>query len=355
MSDLHLGLEIKPFTTDRERLATLSNAAEEASRGDILLIAGELFDACGFHLIGEVNEILSGLRSRGVRVVACPGEGELENGAPRKEFMELSCDHIFSEENGEKYVFENNGEKITIHSARLNDGTDCSKIAKSGDGLHIGLFHYDIEPHMASETDLKSFFRPMQLDFYALGGNHRVKLFKSGSRIIGACAGSAHASCEKETGDRYILSMQCENSQVTDVKRVAVNSVRYDDITINMEIEGADPASEIKQRCCACGVMHVLVEGCREIRFNEADIMQYADRYLSLTLNDSSYPSLELLYKMYCLEDSLKGEFVRTLKKRDEAGEIDAAERKELANTLGKVMKSGSTFSEDWLCTLLNA
>lgn len=353
IADLHIGREIAGLPAV-DRISTLRSIAAECAGMHALLVAGDLFDSITDDSVKAVLEIFTGLTDAGCRVFLVPGESESALPVWSERLQAPGITVFTGNECSDPAVLEADGERVLIYGARSTDITTAAH--RTGEGCHIGLFHFDIDTIAPTETELKPLFKSLPLDFYALGGNHAVKLYKSGMRITAAYPGSAFPASELETGDRYMLKFSVINSRVSDIKRIAVNTRKLEHVAIEAESSGPLAIEEaLRRKSGMRSVCTVTIRGCRDFSLPDSFWRRMETHFCSLTVQDCSHPSLEQLHAEFGDEDSLRGEFFRTLAGMERDGRFpEELDRSMTAGMIWKLLNSGAV-SEDWLCALLNA
>lgn len=367
-SDIHLNLrsEILP-RSEKYRIETFKRISFLAKKFDLLIIAGDLFDSTDINsdLIDLIRKEFSEIRACGVEIIYTPGENELNEDKTLPSFLyNLNLTHIFSDtSNISSYSYSKNGQKVYIYGLPAGSDFDISKIEKlSGDGFHLGLFHLNF--YLQDDNRDSGVFRfekwdkqSLNLDFYALGHYHDFKLYKLMGRVIGAYPGSPESTSLKETGDRYVLSIIIEDDEVSQVKRFAVNSIRYDEITLNCselnDSSGILKILEEKKSLKTSLIINLIGE--RDFIIDHSEIEGFNKEFCYLYINDQSIPLLEILIEEFINEDSLRGEFFEVLNQRINKGELpEGIVKKTLTDILLKITRAGYYSPEEWLCRYKN-
>jgi len=358
-SDLHLGIQQSdlPIRT-AERIITLKKIIALAKEHDLLLIAGDLFhsESPDEEIIAEVTRLFAYLKKQGTTIVFSPGEHECGSGKIPDFFQTLGSDKIFDKISVEPFEYRKEAETIFIYGAPASHNADLSKIGKISDyGFHIGLFHADLEHEddtRLSVQDLKSF----DLDFYALGHNHFFKLYKYQNEIIGAYPGSPEASQESECGDRYVLSLTVDKGEITQIKRLTVNSITVITHEFNCTTQHPDELlTFIKKNRSARNLAIITLIGDRAFPIPWEKINEMSPAYYHFEINDRSGRALEVLVTDFASENSLRGDYFAILGEKMRNGLPESVDERQLSKILTLVTKEGSAISEESLCALLDA
>jgi DNA repair exonuclease SbcCD nuclease subunit len=367
-SDLHLDTPDRDSPVkNRERIATFRKIVTLSKEYDILLIAGDLFDAPDQkdETIAEASRLLSTLRASGTKVLFAPGDRDTKKAGQSSKVLSLPFDKVFADSSPDHspFFFRKDGQTIYIHGAPASSGIDLTAIEKKpDDGFHIGLFHarFDRENNETCDTVpsiRKDEIRSLKLDFYALGHSHSFRLYKYADRIIGAYPGSPEAVSDIETGDRYVLSLAIENNTLSQIKRLTINTVSLIRHTIDCSQSSREEVLQfLEVTASARNALQLTLTGTRSFPLPFQIEQSFTSRYYSLEIQDRSTVPLDLLVSELEKENSIRGSFFSMLRERLDRsafpGDID---KEELAMILGKMTRSGITHSEEWLCALFNA
>ena len=231
ISDLHLGIEkTNPVFSGEERVKTLNKIVSIAHDHDILLIAGDLIhdeniDSKYFDIL---NENFLSLTNAGKEIFYTPGHGELTSqDIINEKILQLNTTFTFSD-NKSSMIKSSKG-NVFIYGLCNKASPDEWDIERAKeDGFHIGLFYTDFNPQINDSSDSlsvkKNNIKKMNLDFYALGKKHTFKMFKLYNKIIGAYPGSSDICEVDESGDRFVVSMEIEGSELLNIKKISVNN-----------------------------------------------------------------------------------------------------------------------------------
>jgi len=328
MSDIHFGSDTAlPYIDDSVRFATFQKICMIAKQHSIFIIAGDLFEGTIAQnpYYSSIKDLLQSLVQEGVKIIYIPGEAELEDDSNRDVIREIpSTVTLFGSSNN--YCDLVLDKEIVYCYGGNNDIASVTKASK--EGFHIGVFHIDLEennhttgdPHVISVKLLKS----MPLDFYALGHHHNFSMYKYKNKIIGAYPGSPEAVTLEETGDRYVLSITVMNNEIHQIKRITVNSLRIESLTVQCDsIHSNDELQNLlKPYNKPSIVLHCILEGVRS--FDSNQILAICNRCAGVMIKDNSKLSGEFICAMYKDEKTLKGYFFTELQKNFDnvAGDI---------------------------------
>jgi predicted phosphodiesterase len=334
ISDLHLGLErINPWISAEERLSTFRNIISLAREHDILMVAGDLINdsAIDSSYYDLIEKEFSSLLSDGKEIYYCTGAGELTGeGFLDPLIRRISTTFTFSDTSS-NYVYKSSFGELFIYGLQntgINDKWDIAR--KTPEGFHIGLFYADFSPQLAGAPDIrcikKDDMKKMNLDFFALGKSHTFKMFKSSSKILGACPGSAEPCSMNEYGDRYAVSLEVEDGELRSIKRIAVNTVKIMNEEIDCRIFSGQQelVEKIKSTWAAGSLININLAGERNFLINDNFRMELVNFFRKIVITDCSVPSLEVLIDENRGSDSLKGFFYRNLKEQIPGGKMDS-------------------------------
>ena len=360
-ADHHLGITECDIPVPAEvRLAAFKRVVALARDYDILLIAGDLFDAKNLspEIINTIGAEFRALRERGVSILYALGEEELSAEHDRK-IEHFSATHVFTEKTSVPFIHEKDGQRVYVYSfPPLSEGiASMQKVAE--DGFHIGLFHTDFDIHTdtndtATYRLTKNDIMSLKLDFYALGHKHKFKLYKYYDQIIAAYAGSPEPIFFDETGDHYVLSLAIENNTIATIKRITVNTITcmqecfdctgrtFQDILLHLDALKS-------QRTAA----HLILTGERSFDIPEKTFDVYKTEFAHITVTDQTVASLKTMLAKYKTEDSLRGEFF-TLLGNEFDGQLvpPDLDEKTLARVINHVNRYKNFDEGDTLCEL---
>ena len=366
MSDLHLGINNDDIHIPHyARTSTFRRIMAIAKVHDILLIGGDLIDnrAIGGDIIDIIKTEFKKVKDADTQIVYTPGIGELSGQGTIPSFMhDLNASCIFSSApNPTPYLYMKDNQKLYIYGMPAAAGCDISMIKKiSGDGFHIGLFHVNFDfdkdnnnspVYKLQKNDIKT----LELDFYAFGFCHNFKMFKIMDRIIGVCPGSPEATTFDETGDRYVISVIIKENKLYQIKRLTVNSMKLHRHLFDCSgMATTGPIKELLENNKSKKIIQkLIITGERDFVLHESELLKYKNDFFRLDIIDESIPTVESLIEEFQYENSLRGEFYKTLKehidRNDIPHDIDA---KDLAKSLNKITRNGFHNLEEWLCTM---
>lgn len=232
-SDLHLGIErINPLISREERFNTFKKIISLASEHDILLLAGDIINTglIDSQYISAINNELDNASVSGTEIFLAPGTGEIEkqNYISDKN-TEFKTTHSFSNKNKDVIVKSEKGDIFIYGIPDINSAFPSDITRKEKKGFHIGLFYADFSPQSIEKKAAgcigKKEIKNMNLDFFALGKNHSFRLFRFSERILGAYPGSPEPCSLDECGERFVISIEIEDSRISSFKRIPVNTV----------------------------------------------------------------------------------------------------------------------------------
>lgn len=323
-SDLHLGAGGEAPVADEKRRETFLRIISLAREHDLLLIAGDLFDGNPSpEVLNEVSDAFAKLSADGVKVLMAPGEHEIdENGKILKSVLDLPLTALFADPvNGSEFVFEKNGERIIVYGLPGIPSMKLPLLSNRTDGsLTIGLFHGEVcLSGSSSETGamvlLKNEMMNSGIDFFALGHHHQFKLFKHNRRLIGAYAGSPEAVSFEERGERYVLSFAIEGGEITQIKRLTVNSIDVEECTFFGSDFDSWPAfcKALEEKKSEKKALKVTLRGTRNFSFDDDSMEKIRIGFHCLLFDDISEPSLEAIIEQYRGAHGFKGDFINQL------------------------------------------
>ena len=329
-SDLHLGLrDFGKISGSQERMSTFRKICSLAMKHDILLLAGDMIhsDSIPSDLLDQVNSELQQLIDNNVEVYYSPGRGELAgDNTVSPAVTGMNVTKVFCDADESYYVKSGKGD-VYIYGLRHGSPDGFSSVLKrDGNGIHIGLFNAGFNPQAERDHDNlcigKDDIKKMNLDFYAMGGDHGFRVFKLSNRIIGAFAGSPEPCTAAETGDRFAVSFEVENGSIQNIKRVAVNTVKIlsgevDCTGLLSEDELADKikSSFDRENCCI-----LTLTGVRDFAIGSLSTA-LAGFFRRLDLVDCTMPGLGIMFEELSVGENIQSFFFRNLSaKIDGAG-----------------------------------
>ena len=347
ISDLGLGLTDNFLpVSDEDRLYTLKNAFNESADIDAILIAGNIFKNASIDTIHRLNSIFADNESNTSKIIILLTEEE------RRMIEELnmaieSADMIFTKDN-EPFLIEKGNEKVYFYGSSRKDDiflTDkCSE-----DGFHIGLFNLNVEEYAENEIEMKTFFKKLPLDFYALGGINTTKIFKISGKIIAAYPGHAEAYSAEEDSFKFFFSIITSDDSIYEIKRLSLKSTKFISKIIDCEKYNSNEIESIFNRTKDSEThLYVRFEGMRTYPIDKFNL---ENKFKTVGMDDNSFPCLEQL----SLEIEANGmwkDFFDLLNSKQIPDDVD---KKELSRMIYCIIKNGSIISEDWICALLNA
>ncbi|MDH7554275.1 MAG: metallophosphoesterase [Spirochaetota bacterium] len=319
MSDIHFGSDkALPYIDDSVRFATFQKICMIARQHSIFIIAGDLFEGAIAHnpYYSSIKELLQSLVQEGVKIIYIPGEAELEDNSNIDIIHEIPSTVTLFGRSNNYYNLVLDKEIVYCYGG----DSDIASITKaSQEGFHVGIFHIDLEENTHNTVDSHvisvKLLKSMPLDFYALGHHHNFSMYKYKNKIIGAYPGSPEAVALAETGDRYVLSITVLNNEIHQIKRITVNTLRIESLTIQCNsIKSKDDLQNLlKPYNKPSIVLHCTLQGVRS--FDTNHIMALCDRCAGVIFQDNSKISGEFICAMYKDEKTLKGYFFAELQK----------------------------------------
>ncbi len=170
-------------------------------------------------------------------------------------------------------------------------------------------------------------------------------MFKSMNRIIGAYAGSPEPCCFDEPGDRYVISMEVENDQLSQIKRISVNN---DNVTMcRIECTYISNDKELLLRIKAMehteSIYNIVLCGTRGFNIDQDFNSELKGSFRGLRIVDQTVPSLEMQAEKFRNLKTLKGEFFRSISDMIENGNIPGEIDKDI---LAEILNQGETAEE---------
>lgn len=327
-SDLHLGLRDGNFSGSEERLSTFRRICNMAMKHDILLLAGDIIhdESVPAELVDSINFEMKQLVDNGVEVYYTPGRGELlTDGTVNPAIAGLDVTRIFSDCD-ERLSARSGKGNVYIHGLRYGCSKGFSDISRGeDDGLHIGLFNAGFNPQAASvEESLcigRDEIKKMNLDFYAMGGNHTFRVFKLANRITGAFAGSAEPCSGTETGDRFALSIEVENGAIQNIRRIAVNTVKIlsGEIDCSGILSESELADKIRSSFSRDNCYIIKLTGERDFTLGNMLRNELKGYFRKLDLVDFTRPVLNIMLEELSEGNTMQSSFFRRLSEKYDA------------------------------------
>lgn len=322
-SDIHIGAESP--VPGIMRINTFKKIASLAASHDMLIIAGDLSDSAepSSDELGIVKNEIESLTAKGVAVVFNPGKGDSDYQGSMKKFIDdLPFTKVFSVLNQDApWRFAKGDSILYLYGLPYSDDPNRIPPARISDpGFHIGIFYCDFEDGSGNEKssgyllkrgDMKS----LNLDFYTLGSSHDFRMFKIGSRVIGAYPGSPEAFSLNETGDRYVISFQINGTEICQIKRLSVNSVKVvsEEIDCTNETSSGNIFSLIEKTKSQRTILRLRVRGMRDFDLSADEVLSNSDGFCGLYFEDETQPTIINSIHKYKSEDSLRGEFFKII------------------------------------------
>ena len=347
ISGFNLGLSCPGLPIDgSDRLDALEKAVELSSDCAALLIAGDFISSSDESLLSRINEIL--LKKGNSKILISLSEKENAM-LPGLSGRLTGADFIFT---GQKEPFQisDGNEKIFIYGNSSTNEIFTQK-KQDHDGFHMGLFRYDIESQAVNETELKSLFRALPLDFYAFGGQKQPKIYKVSGKVISAYPGECIQSSPSLPSDKFMLKLTVSQNYLYEIKRVIFPSAKAFSADIDFSTTGKEEAfAIIKENSNTDIKASITFRGMRNFQINDIS-GECSKMYKTAEISDESFPSLSLLADEY-KESGVRREFLDILASNPLPGGINECD---VAKMVDGILKNGAVVSEDWFCALLNA
>ncbi|MBP7901457.1 MAG: hypothetical protein KA015_01440 [Spirochaetes bacterium] len=347
ISDLGLGLTDNFLpVSDEDRFSTLKNAIDESADIDAILISGNIFKNASADTIHRLNSIFADKKNNSAKIIILLTEDEKRMIEELNTAIE-SADMIFTKDN-EPFIIEKGNEKVYFYGSSRQD--DIFLINKcTNDGFHIGLFNLNIEEYAENEIEMKTFFKKLPLDFYALGGINTTKIFKISGKIIAAYPGHAEAYSAEEDSCKYFFSIITSDDSIYEIKRLPLKNTKFISKTIDCEKYNSNEIESLFNEAKDSEThLFIRFEGMRTYPIDKLNLDK---KFKTVRAEDNSFPCLEQL----SLEIEAKGmwkDFFNLLNSKQIPDDVD---KKELSRMIYCIIKNGSIISEDWICALLNA
>jgi DNA repair exonuclease SbcCD nuclease subunit len=323
-SDLHLGIDKKGYLNLwNERVETFRRIMIQAAKHDILLIAGDFFDR-------ELEKALffeyaapefTTLIENGTEIFFTPGPGDLNTDIVIMDYISgLDKCYYFSDQTVDDYIKSGKGD-LYIYGLQANSKHSPESISRcSKKGFHLGLFYADYNPGsrelFSKDCIDRESMKNMNMDFYALGKSHTFKMFKSQNKILGASPGSPEPCSIDEYGDRFVISIEINNSSISNIKRIPVNTGAIKSCEINCSVfENENELIEkIKTFSPENKIFNITLTGTRFFEFKNLE-NELNGFFKGLQITNRTTPSLNIQILTCCGDNSLMGEIYRTLEK----------------------------------------
>ncbi|MDR3237672.1 MAG: metallophosphoesterase [Spirochaetia bacterium] len=352
-SDIHLGAGGETIVPEAERIETFKQIAGLACEHDLMLIAGDLIDSGD--VSDEIKDIIKEefrkIREAGTEIVYTPGISEQSKVGGIYDFIgDFGATHIFNRRKiSAPYSLTADGQRLHIYGAVSSPHFNITNVKRRDEqGFHIGLFHSDFD-----FKKNKPGIRIMELDFYALGYGHSCKIFKVLDRVIGVKPGSPVAITEKETGERYVLSVTVAGDAVSEIKHIPVNTVSVSAAKIDCGDYADSNAlrDALMDKASDKTILVLSIEG--EHSFTLSSVLEsLKEHFFDLRVTDNSIPSADFLITSYAEENSIRGEFFRILQEKLSEKQTDKAILACLPQLLRFIMDDELKAMEEWLCAL---
>ncbi len=336
-SDLHIGITgSNAMAGNEERIQTFRRICSLAEKHDILLVAGDLVhdEASAAGSADIIRSEFGRLTASGIEIYYTPGRGELNaEGVINPSIMGLPVTRIFCDEN-EGFRARSGKGDIYIYGTAYGSASGFTAAARTADrGLHIGLFSAGFNP--SAETDHertyigKDDIKKMNLDFYAMGSDHSFRVFKLASRVIGAYAGSPEPCSPSETGDRFVVSIEAEGGTISNIKRIAVNTVRIlcNDIDCTGLLSESELVDRIKTSLQKDNSYIIKLTGERDFVIGDMLHSDLSGFFRGIEVVDNTMPHLNILLEENGGGTDLQSEFFRMLNRRIDGSQAGVSQQ----------------------------
>ncbi len=348
-SDLHLGYTSYLPVNDSHRLITLDKITSISRDYDILILCGDIFTGVTVKsdVVNQALKLLVNLADSGTSVIIVPSVQEIR-------FFE-HLDHakisICSEEY-QKVSISESRPKITVHAGRIDSIQKLFDIGRADTGFQLGAFYTDVLVKPLNEED----FSPgLPLDFYALGGFHNFKVFRSGGNAFAAYSGSPETVFPGENRERYVVSYEIGGNSIEKMKRLSVNTLFYDRHVIDSTQFGSaeEIYTMIENLAGKNKILEIDLKG-KNIFTENTDIKKLAGRFKLLLVHEDYDSSLMRLASRYTNEETLRGDFFRSLSASTGGLDSDRVYDTQFLYTILKSLDEEENITEEFLCGLFN-
>lgn len=355
-ADVHLGrsfVQLGPCALERQGdlVDTFTRICDQAIAYDVaaVLIAGDLFDVYDptDALVGQVQGQLTRLRNAGIWAYVIPGNHD-EYSYPRSVWKrhEFTGAHVFTEPTFTTASFEYDGARVYVHGLAY-DHTVCKDplptLTRSDDGVHIAMLHATVDVPDYQRVEQRYLplsgaqLRGMGVDYVALGHIHRSHAYRDAQGLFASYPGSPEGLTAREVGDRYVALIEFDGGAPT-LERVKVNkrtvvrdTVSVDDMTM------AEMAGAIRNVAGTDMLLTASLTGSpRDVPSVENLVGQLRDRFFWVDIEDGTAMVNSLRIEEIAAENTIRGQFVRSMR-----GRIQAAEDDDTRVTLELALKFG--------------
>jgi len=357
-SNIHLGFKSEELNiSDEIRENTFRRITDIALKYDLLLISGIFIDNMKNLPENLIKEKFEVLQKNNTKIIYSPYTDKID--IP-DESDQLNFTYLFSDKNSyAPYIYKKNESKIFIYGLPEERKLELSTLKKLDEkGFHIGLFHFDFDFRNNINNIKKEDIKNTGLDFFALGNDHKFKIYKTGNKIIAANPGTPEAASPDETGERYLISLIIKNDKLSELKKISINSITIKKLEIELkETDSIEKIIEMTKKLESKDtILYITLKGIRNFQFENKIIEELKEKFHDFILIDDSIKSIKFLLDEDSNENNIQSEFFTLLKKTTIEEKIpENIKIKDLTEIL-KIMKENDYISlEDFLCTLPNA
>lgn len=344
-ADIHLDSPMKRLESGEkrsERKAELIKAFTEmvkyAKTEDVkaIIIAGDLFDQSRVSA-GARNAVLTAIRdNENIDFYYLKGNHDASDILASSEDIPENL-HTFTD----RWKSIDLGENVVLTAAELT----AENVGKISSELNLDLSHFNIvslhgQDTFAAARDNAQIinineYKNKNIDYLALGHVHSYKCEKLDGRGCYCYPGCLEARGFDETGEHGFMLLDIDGEKRTFTKTLIkkpIRSCRILPVDISELKNTAEIIKRIKEGLAKAGYPDrdlVKIELTGEVDYecdkNLASIeIEFRDRFYDFKLKDLSGYKVD--YDKYKMEESLKGEFIRTVQGAEDLSDEDKAE-----------------------------
>ena len=352
-ADFHLDSAFGALTSEqaklrrregRELLERLSNYVNQQNT-DIVLLAGDLFD--GETTYRETVEALrDALASMSARVFIAPGNHDYYSAKSLYATLKWPGNvHIFKTREIERVELPELS--CTVYGAAFTDASQEMSMLDGftvrDDGLtHLMVLHGDLNAVEARYCPLtKEQIAGSKLDYLALGHTHLHDGFHKFGSTVCAYAGCVEGRGFDELGEKGFLSGTVDGNAV-DIKFIPFAKRRYEILSVDVTDKNpADALTAALPESTARDLYRVIFMG--ETDERGVDLKKIEERFAAdffhLELRDKTHIRQDIWARSG--EDSLRGLFLRDLRRKFDAADESEKEKIECAVRFGLAALDG--------------
>jgi DNA repair exonuclease SbcCD nuclease subunit len=309
--------------------------AEEALRrgADLMLLSGDLFDGTdSFHETPE--ELAEGLGRVGVSVFIAPGNHDFYG--PDSPYAAVEWpENVYIFKSGRMESVDLPDFNCTVHGAAFTGPEQVSGLltgftAPEDGRVHLMTLHGDVEPSAARYNPIaRAEIAASGLNYLALGHIHAASGPQRCGKTLWAYPGCTEGRGFDELGDKGFYFGTVSDEGTVTLEFVPFARHRYE--ILNVDITDKDPREALEAALPAWttdDLYRVLLTGETDERGIDLTALNtlFSGRFYALELRDRTRVRQDVWARAD--EDSLRGEFLRRLRKRYDA----AADDKEREN-----------------------